>query len=153
MALIKHILYITGSLRESCIILTKGFNKEFLPACLTEHPVHYLVHFSVGISVKSYAGCWIHAVFLAEILGCCDLLLNGREKVRNIYIHLCHNNSKNMYRFCSNIYIYIYLCVCVCVCVCVFCSYIYIFNYIYMCVCVRVCVCVQDCETDNCGTI
>ena len=45
----KHILYITGSLRESCKILTKGFNKEFLPGTLTEHPVCHLVHFSVGI--------------------------------------------------------------------------------------------------------
>ena len=44
--------------------------------------VHDLVHFSVGICVRSYMyiGHWIHAVFLAEIfLGCCGLLLNGRE--------------------------------------------------------------------------
>ena len=79
----KHILYITGSLRESCEILTKRINKEFLPGCLTEHPVHHLVCFSVGICVRSYRGCWIHANFLAEItLGCCDLLLIGRETVK-----------------------------------------------------------------------
>ena len=43
---LKHILYITEFLRESCKILTKGFNKEFRPGCLTEHPVHHLVCFS-----------------------------------------------------------------------------------------------------------
>ena len=48
----KHILYIAGSLRESCKILTKEFNKEFLPGFLTEHPVHHLVCFSVGVSVR-----------------------------------------------------------------------------------------------------
>ena len=85
----KHILYIAGSLREFCKILTKRFSKEFLPGCLMEHPVHHLVCFSVGISVRSYTGCWIHALFLAEIfLGCYDLLLNGRETVRNIYIYI-----------------------------------------------------------------
>ena len=63
--------------------------EEFLPGCLTEHPVHHLVCFSVGISMRSYKGCWIHAVFLAEIFsGCYDLLLNGRETVRNIYIYI-----------------------------------------------------------------
>ena len=38
--------YITGSLREPCKILIKGFNKEFLPGSLTdlEHPVHGLAH-------------------------------------------------------------------------------------------------------------
>ena len=85
----KHIMYITGSSRESYKILTKGFNKGFLSGCLqlTEHPVHHLVCFSVGICVSSYTGCWSHAVLLAEIfLGCCDLLLNGTETVRNIYI-------------------------------------------------------------------
>ena len=80
----KCILYIAGSLRESCKILTEGFNKEFLPGCLTEHPVHHLVRFSVEISVRSYTGCWINAIFLAEIFsGCYNLLLNGRETVRN----------------------------------------------------------------------
>ena len=39
-------------------ILIKGFNKEFLPSSLTEHPVDHLVHFSVGICVTSYTGCW-----------------------------------------------------------------------------------------------
>ena len=34
------------------------FNKEFLPGSLTEHPVDHLEHFSVGICVTSYAGCW-----------------------------------------------------------------------------------------------
>ena len=33
----KHILCIAGSSREACKIVTKGFNKEFLPGCLTEH--------------------------------------------------------------------------------------------------------------------
>ena len=32
----KHIPYITGSLRESCKILTKRFNEEFLPGCLPD---------------------------------------------------------------------------------------------------------------------
>ena len=51
--------------------------------------VHDLMHFSVGICVRSYIGHWIHAVFLGEIfLGCCDLLLNGRETVK-IYIYIC----------------------------------------------------------------
>ena len=78
----KYILYITESLREPCKILTKGFNKEFLPGCLTEHPVHHLVHCFVGIFVRCYTGCWVDAVFLAEIfLGCCGLLLNGKEIV------------------------------------------------------------------------
>ena len=73
----KHILYIAGSLGESCKVQTKGLNKEFLPGCLTEHPVHHFVHFTVGVSVRSYTGCLIHAVFLAEIFsGCYDLLLN-----------------------------------------------------------------------------
>ena len=82
---IKHIMYITGSLRESCKIPTKGFNKRFLPGYLIEHPVRHPVCFSVGICVSSYTGCWIHA---AEIsLGCCDLLLNGREL--GTYIYTC----------------------------------------------------------------
>ena len=50
----KHILCIAGPLRESCKILAKGFNKEFLLGCLTEHPVHHLVHFSAGICVRCY---------------------------------------------------------------------------------------------------
>ena len=50
--------YITGSLRESCKILIKGFNKEFLQGSLTEHPVHHLVYFSVGICVTSCTGSW-----------------------------------------------------------------------------------------------
>ena len=70
----KHILYIAGSLRESCKILTKRFNEEFLPGCLTEH---HFVCFSVGISVRSYTGCFS---------GCYDLLLNGRETV---FEHIC----------------------------------------------------------------
>ena len=41
-----------------CKILIKGFNKDFLPGSLTEHPVDHLVHFSVGICVTSYTGCW-----------------------------------------------------------------------------------------------
>ena len=95
---LKHILYIAGSLRESCKILTKGFNKEFLPGCLTEHPVHYLVHFSAGISVRSYTGCWIHAVFLAEIfLCCCGLLLNGRERQLGTYIYMFTVMTLNTY--------------------------------------------------------
>ena len=82
----KYIMYITGSLRESCKILIKGSNKEFLPGCLTEHLVHHSVCFSVRICVRSYTGRWIHAVLLAEIvLGFCDLLPNRRETVRNIY--------------------------------------------------------------------
>ena len=88
----KHIMYITGSLREFCKILTKGFNKEFLriPGCLTEHPVHRPVCFGVGICVRSYTGGWIHTGLLAEIfLACYDLLLNGRETVRNIYLYTC----------------------------------------------------------------
>ena len=40
-----HPKYITGSLkRESCKVLIKGFNKEFLPGSLAEHPIHHLVH-------------------------------------------------------------------------------------------------------------
>ena len=31
-------MYITRSLRESCKILIKGFNKEFPPGSLAEHP-------------------------------------------------------------------------------------------------------------------
>ena len=43
----KHIMYITGSLRESCKILTNGFNKEFLLGCVTENPVHHHVCFDL----------------------------------------------------------------------------------------------------------
>ena len=67
---------------------------EFLPGCLTEHPVHvhHPVCFGVGICVRSYT---LDAVLLAEIfLGCCDSLLNGRETVRNIHVY--HNDSKHL---------------------------------------------------------
>ena len=37
--------YIAGSLkRESCKVLLKEFNKEFLPGSLAEHPILHLVH-------------------------------------------------------------------------------------------------------------
>ena len=78
----KHILYITRSLRESCEILTKGFNNEFPPECLIEHPIHYLVHF-------------------------CDLLLNGTETVRNTHRHVyCNYNSKQLL---SGLTVYLYI--------------------------------------------
>ena len=67
--------YITGSLRESCKILIKGFNKEFLPGSLTEHPVHHLEHLSVGMCVTSYSQDSGDPCCLAEILlGCCGLV-------------------------------------------------------------------------------
>ena len=73
-----HPKYITGSLkRESCKVLIKGFNKEFLPGSLAEHPIHHLVHSDI---LHRMLG--IHAVLLAEIfLGFSGLLLNGRETI------------------------------------------------------------------------
>ena len=70
--------YIAGSLkRESCKVLLKEFNKEFLPGSLAEHPIHHLVHSDI---LHRMLG--IHAVLLADIfLGCCGLLLNGRETI------------------------------------------------------------------------
>ena len=70
--------YIIVSLkRESCKVLIKGFNKEFLPGSLAEHPIHHLVHSDI---LHMMLG--IHAVLLAEIvLGFCGLLLNGRETI------------------------------------------------------------------------
>ena len=62
----------------------KGFNKEFLPGSLTEHPVDHLVHFGVGMRVTSFLCRMlvIQAVLLSEIFsGCCGLLLNGRETI------------------------------------------------------------------------
>ena len=78
--------------------------------------VRDLLHFSVGTCVTSYTGQWIRAVFLAEFFpGCCGLmLLNGRETVRNMCIHVYSNTSRHlpsgltftspMCRLCSNIY-------------------------------------------------
>ena len=73
-----HPKYITGSLkRESCEVLIKGFNKEFLQGSLAEHPIHHLVHSDI-----LHRMLVIHAVLLAEIfLGFCGLLLNGRETI------------------------------------------------------------------------
>ena len=69
--------YITGSLkRESCKVPLKEFNKEFLPGSLAEHPIHHLVHSDI---LHRMLG--IHAVLLAGILGCCGLMLNGRETI------------------------------------------------------------------------
>ena len=74
-----HPKYITGSLkRESCKVLIKGFNNEFLPGSrsLAEHPIHHLVHSDI---LHRMLG--IHAVLLAEIfLGFYGLLLNQRER-------------------------------------------------------------------------
>ena len=71
-----HPKYITGSLkRESCKILIEGFNKEFLPGSLAEHPIHHLMHCDI-----LHKTLGIHAALLAEIFsGCCGLLLNERE--------------------------------------------------------------------------
>ena len=71
-----HPKYITGSLkRESCKILIKGFNKEFLPGSLAEHRIYHIVHSDI---LRRIMG--IHAVLLAEIfLGCRGLLLNRKE--------------------------------------------------------------------------
>ena len=56
--------YIIGSLkRESCKVLLKEFNKEFLPGSLAEHPIHHLVH--SGILHRMLG---IHAVLLADHL-------------------------------------------------------------------------------------
>ena len=70
--------YIAGSLkRESRKVLLKEFNKKFLPGSLAEHAIHHLVHSDI---LHRMLG--IHAVLLAEIfLGCCGLLLNGRETI------------------------------------------------------------------------
>ena len=70
--------YNAGSLkRESCKVLLKDFNNEFLPGSLAEHPIHHLVHFEILHRVLG-----IHAVLLAHIFsGCCGLLLNGRETI------------------------------------------------------------------------
>ena len=58
-------------------VLIKGFNKEFLPGSLAEHPIHHLVHSDI---LHRMLG--IHALLLAEIfLGFCGLLLNGRETI------------------------------------------------------------------------
>ena len=75
--------YITGSLRESCKIPIKGFNKEPDRA-------------SCSSSCALWCRCLcdilhrmlvIHAVSLAEIfLGCCGLLLNGRERQFETYV-------------------------------------------------------------------
>ena len=73
-----HLKYIVGSLkRESCKVLIKGFNKEFLPLSLAEDPIYHLVHFDI-----SHRMLGSHAVLLAEIfLGFCGLLLDGRETI------------------------------------------------------------------------
>ena len=73
-----HPKYITGFVkRESCKILLEGFNKEFLPGSLAEHPIHYIVHSDILHRMMG-----IHAVLLAEIfLGCCGLLLNRKETI------------------------------------------------------------------------
>ena len=70
--------YIAGSLkRESCKVLLKEFNKEFLPGSLAEHLIHHLVHSEILHRVLG-----IHAVLLAHMFsGCCGLLLNGRETI------------------------------------------------------------------------
>ena len=70
--------YIAGFLkRESCKVLLKEFNKEFLPGSLAEDPIHHLVYSEILHGVLG-----IHAVLLAHIFsGCCGLLLNGRQTV------------------------------------------------------------------------
>ena len=70
--------YIAGSLkRESCKVLLKEFNKEFLPGSVAKHPIHHLVHSGILQRVLG-----IHAVLLAHIFsGCCGLLLNGIETI------------------------------------------------------------------------
>ena len=67
--------------------------------CGTQHLKINLIPDSKKMSGRLYFPYFDHC--------CCDLLLNGREKVRNIciYIHVYHNNSKNMHRLCLNIYI------------------------------------------------
>ena len=91
-------MYNTGSLRESCKILIKGYNKECLLGCMIEHLVHDPVCFSAEICVRCHTGCYVHAVFLAEIyLGYSDWLysdwpLRQRKTVRSI-IHVYHNDS------------------------------------------------------------
>ena len=105
----EHILYIAGYLREFYKILTKGFSREFLPGCLTEHCVHHLVRFSVGISVRCCTECWVHVVFLAEIFsGCYDLLLNGRKTVRNMFIvNIYIQGLPSHYHYRSYVQIYL----------------------------------------------
>ena len=70
--------YIAGSLKgESCKVLLKEFNKEFLRGSLAKHPIHHLVHSDI---LHRMLG--MHAALLADIfLGCCGLLLNGRETI------------------------------------------------------------------------
>ena len=58
----SQVLITGSSKRESCKVLIKGFNKEFLPGSLAEHPIHHLVHSDI---LHRMLG--IHAVLLAEI--------------------------------------------------------------------------------------
>ena len=73
--------YNAGSLkRESCKVLLKEFNKEFLPGSMAEHPIHHFVHSDI---LHRMLG--IHAVLLADtFLGCCGLLLNGRDNLKHM---------------------------------------------------------------------
>ena len=79
--------YITGSLkRESCKVLLKEFNKEFLPGSLAEHPIHHLVlsdilHRMLGIHAVLLADIFLGCLLADIFLGCCGLLLNGRETI------------------------------------------------------------------------
>ena len=70
---------VTASLRESCKILTKGYCKEFLSGCLTEHPVHDPVYFNSVLNLCE--------IILAEVsLGPSELLLRGERQGIYIYI-------------------------------------------------------------------
>ena len=86
--------YITGSLRESCKILVKGFNKKFLPGSLTEHPVHHLEIF----------------------LGCSGLLeIQSETYVMSTVITLnTYLQGVPSHHQCRG-YVHIYMYVCVCV--------------------------------------
>ena len=82
--------------------------------------------------MTSCTGQWIHAVFLAEFFpGCCGLLRNGRETVRNIRVHVYGNTSRHLPLGLT------------------FTSPECIIRLLY----VHIYVCVQDSETDYCGTI
>ena len=111
-----HPKYITGSLkRESCKVLIKEFNKEFLTGSLAEHPINHLVHSDI---LHRMLG--IHAVLFAEIfLGFCgyNAAKWGRDDLKHVIdVYYTCTYSKHLpsdLTFTSpmkRLYSYIYVC-------------------------------------------
>ena len=86
--------YIAGSLkRESCKVLLKEFNKEFLPGSLPEHPIHHLVHSETLLTQGARGPCCLTCSHLIRLLWLAAKW--ERDNLKHV-IHVYCNNSKHL---------------------------------------------------------